>query len=148
MTDSNRDLSAARAFHAVTSYVSFRDEGGQPQYGMGTPPNLEPEIWEEDWSLDPRTYKLYTHLPPIELASEIAPSRLPALEALTRTGAIANPHTAVPDLAAVARLARLSDGLTNRHRVTRTRGVVDFRAAATTDARYHLELYVVCGGPA
>ena len=65
----------------MTSYVSFRDEGGQPRYGMGTPPNLEPEIWEEDWSLDPRTYKLYTHLPPIELASEIAPSRLPALEA-------------------------------------------------------------------
>jgi hypothetical protein len=145
VTDSNRDLSAARAFHAATSYVSLRDQDGQPQYGMGTPPNLQPEIWEEDWSLDPRTYKLYTDLPPIELATEIAPSRLPALEALTRTGAIANPHTAVPDLAAVARLARLSNGLTNRHRVTRTRGVVEFRVAATTGARYHLELYVVCG---
>ena len=145
MTDSNRDLNAARAFHAATSYVSFRDEDGQPQYGMGTPPDLEPEIWEEDWSLDPRMYKLYTDLPPIELPTEIAPSRAPALQVLTRTGAIANPHTAVPDLAAVASLARLSNGLTNRHRMTRTRGVVEFRAAATTGARYHLELYVVCG---
>jgi hypothetical protein len=135
-------LRADRAFHAATSYVSFRDQDGHPRYGMGTPPNLVPEIWE-DWSLDPRMYKLYTDLPPIELATEIAPSRLPALEVLTRTDAIANLHTAVPDLAAVARLARLSHGLTNRHHVTRTRGVVELRAAATTGARYHLELCVV-----
>jgi hypothetical protein len=69
VTDTNRDLSAARAFHAASRYVSFRDEDGQPRYGMGTPTNLDAEIWEEDWLPDPRTYKLFTDLPPIELSS-------------------------------------------------------------------------------
>ncbi|HEY3059553.1 MAG TPA: SagB/ThcOx family dehydrogenase [Chloroflexota bacterium] len=144
MTDSNRDTSAALVFHAATKYVSLRDPNGQPKYGMGTPPNLEPVIWEEDWSLDPRTYKLYTDLPPIELPTTFAPSQLRALEAISRTGAEHDQNTSSPDRTALARLARLSNGLIKHQRVTRTRGVVQFRAAAATGARYHLELYVVC----
>jgi hypothetical protein len=120
MTDSNRDTSAALVFHAATKYVSLRDPDAQPKYGMGTPPNLEPVIWEEDWSLDPRTYKLYTDLPPIELPTTFAPSQLRALEAISRTGAEHGQNTSSPDRAALARLARLSNGLIKHQRVTRT----------------------------
>src|SRR5450759_4356661 len=111
----NRDTSAALAFHAATRYVALRDASGAVQYAMGTPPTLERPIWQDDMSIEPRPYKLYTRLQPIALPIDFAPSTLPALEALARTGAEPHPGTPVPDLAALARLCRLSNGLLNRH---------------------------------
>jgi SagB-type dehydrogenase family enzyme len=141
----NRDTSAALAFHAATRYVALRDASGAVQYAMGTPPTLERPIWEEDVSIEPRPYKVYTRLQPIALPIDFAPSTLPALEALARTGAEPHPGTPVPDLAALARLCRLSNGLLNRHVKTQSGRVVEFRTAGGTGARYHLELYLVCG---
>ena len=144
MTD-NRDTGAALAFHAATKYVALRDASGDVQYAMGTPPTLERPIWQEDMSIEPRPYKVYTGLQPIALPAELPPSSLPALDALDRTGAEPNPGTAMPDLASLARLARLTNGLLNRRVQTQSGRVVEFRTAGGTGARYHLELYFVCG---
>jgi hypothetical protein len=51
----------------------------------------------------------------------------------------------VPDTAALARLARLSNGLLKRQHISRSGRVHEFRTAGATGARYHLELYFVCG---
>jgi SagB-type dehydrogenase family enzyme len=145
MTDANSDTRAALAFHAATKYVALRDPSGQVQYAMGTPPTLERPIWQEDWSIEPLRYKVYTSLPPLELPAEFLPTTLPALHALARTGAEPDPRTRVPDLAALARLARLSNGLLGRSVATQSGRVIEFRTAGGTGARYHLELYFVCG---
>ncbi len=272
----NDDTRAALAFHAATKYRADIDAAGQVEYLMGTPPTLEDPIWQQDWSIEPRPYKRYTTLAPLPLPSDIAPTALPALATLARTGeegtgspeqreqvlnppaggtplastgsganasaesarrsddATAPPGSVDPsseattsaesvrrsanvtpsagsvrridatsaaaesvhptadatgtaefvrssadatasaesarrrddataagaaagagpgavargglvDLAALARLARLCNGLLNRRVNSQTRGVVEFRTAGGTGARYHLELYFVCG---
>lgn len=145
MTGDYYDGRAALAFHAATKYVAAPDAAGQIQYLMGTPPTLESPIWQEDWSIEPRPYKIYPDLQAIELPTELPPTTLPALEALARTGAEPGPTAGVPDMAALARLARLSNGLLNRRITTQTGRVIEFRTAGGTGARYHLELYFVCG---
>jgi SagB-type dehydrogenase family enzyme len=55
------------------------------------------------------------------------------------------PPGGTPDLAALARLARFTNGLLNRRVTTQSGRVVEFRTAGATGARYHLELYFVCG---
>ena len=89
MPDTNRDTRAALAFHAATKYVALGEVNGEQQYAMGTPPALEPPLWEQDWSIDPRVYKVYTSLPPLPLPPESSqtPTSLPALEAIASTGA-------------------------------------------------------------
>ena len=52
--------------------------------------------------------------------------------------------SAVPDLNMVARLCLRSNGLLKRWRSPSGREI-EFRAAGCTGARYHLELYLVCG---
>jgi SagB-type dehydrogenase family enzyme len=113
---------------------------------MGTPPDVEPTIWEEDWSILPRPYKIYPTLPPLALPAELIHTSVPALEALAHSGLAVGPKTPVPDRALLAQVARLSNGLLNRRRVGPiTKRVVDFRTAGATGAFYHLELYFVCG---
>ncbi len=220
----NNDTRAALAFHAATKYRADIDAAGQVEYLMGTPPTLEDPIWQQDWSIEPRPYKRYTTLAPLPLPSDIAPTALPALATLARTGEegsgpseqreqVLNPPAGgtplasagsganaaaesarrsddatapkesvdpsseattsaesarrrddataagaaagagagavarggLVDLAALARLARLCNGLLNRRVNSQTRGVVEFRTAGGTGARYHLELYFVCG---
>jgi SagB-type dehydrogenase family enzyme len=110
---------------------------------MGTAPEFEPPIWQEDWSLDPHSFKVYTDLPSIPLPAELLASQVPALEAIAAT---AQPAASQPvGKAFIAHIARLSNGLLNRSIPHRLRGTIEFRTAGATGARYHLELYFVCG---
>jgi len=142
---SNSDTEAALRFHAATKYRVLPHEAGSGDedawYVMGTPPEVEPPIWEEDWSIMPRPYKEYSELAPLYLPAEIQHTGMPALEALADQ---AGASTGV-DTAAIAQLARLSNGLLNRSQTYRRRGLVEFRTAGGTGARYQLELYFVCG---
>jgi SagB-type dehydrogenase family enzyme len=63
---------------------------------------------------------------------------LPALAALAYIAT--EPGQAVPDRAAVARIALLSNGLLNRQRTTAIGTVIELRAAGCTGALYHIEL--------
>jgi SagB-type dehydrogenase family enzyme len=142
---SNMDTDAALRFHAATKYRVLPHEAGEGDddawYVMGTPPEVEPPIWEEDWSIMPRPYKAYSELAPLPLPSEVQHTDIPALEALAdKVGAPGS-----VDTPAIAQLARLSNGLLHRSRTFRRRGLVEFRTAGGTGARYHLELYFVCG---
>jgi SagB-type dehydrogenase family enzyme len=141
---SNADTAIALAFHSATSYRPAPDVHDPERVGMGTPNDLASPIWQEDWSIEPRPYKVYTELPPIHLPREFPPTSMSALEALTRRGDEAS-ATAVPDLQALARLGRLSNGLLERYLTRRNGARIEFRTAGGTGARYHLELYFVCG---
>jgi SagB-type dehydrogenase family enzyme len=111
---------------------------------MGTPPDVEPSIWQEDWSLEPYAFKVYETLPPIAIPRDIAPSTLPALAAIGHTGSeIAG--EAVPDRATLAKIGRLAVGLLDRQRTSQGGMTIEFRTAGGTGARYHLEVYFVCG---
>lgn len=137
------DGTEALRFHAATKYRALPSGSGVTEYAMGTPPELEPPIWQEDWSIEPRPYKVYPTLEPIPLPAELLRTRMPALEALARNGD--EPGAGTLTLAALAHIGRLSNGLLNRRIVTSNgRRVVEFRTAGGTGARYHLELYFVC----
>lgn len=144
MPSTNRDTGAARAFHNGTKYVAVKDEAGEETFMMGTSPDLEPPIWQEDWSLEPFAFKVYETLPPLAIPREFAPTTLPALEAIARTGAEPQGE-AVPDRAVLARIGLLSNGLLNRQRTSQSGATIEFRTAGGTGARYHLEVYFVCG---
>jgi SagB-type dehydrogenase family enzyme len=142
----NWDIGATLRFHARTKYRAWTGPSGDSRHALGTPPDLEPPIWEEDWSILPRPYKVYPTLPPLALPADLVHTRVPALEALAGGGIDVGPNAPLPDRAAVAQVARLSNGLLNRRRVGPTTGrVVEFRTAGATGAFYHLELYFVCG---
>ncbi|MBB5785800.1 SagB/ThcOx family dehydrogenase [Jiangella mangrovi] len=139
MTRRNDDIRAALEFHAATRY--WRVEGdGDARIAMGTPPDLEPAIWEEDRSLEPYPFKVYETLEPIGLPRSFAPSSVPALLALSAPG---SDGAGLPDRALLARIGLLSNGLLDRT-VTVRDTVITYRTAGGTGARYHLELYFVC----
>jgi hypothetical protein len=73
---------------------------------MGTPPAVEPPIWEQDGSVLPRPYKVYPTLP-LALPADLAHTHLPALEALARSGREVGPNPPLPDRTALAQVARL-----------------------------------------
>jgi len=142
----NWDIDATQRFHARTKYRVWTGPSGEPDYVMGTPPAIEPPIWEEDWSILPRPYKVYPTLPPLALPADLLHTRMPALGTLARSGLDVGPNAPLPDRAALAQVARLSNGLLNRRHVGPiTKRVVDFRTAGATGGFYHLELYFVCG---
>jgi SagB-type dehydrogenase family enzyme len=140
----NRMTDSARRFHRATSYVAIRDATGGEQFMMGTPPDVEEIIWEKDWSIEPLPYKIYETLPPISLPHEFPAPAMPALEALARTGDEPRGEH-VPVLADLARIALLSNGLLKRGSHRPGGRIIDYRAAGGTGARYHLELYFICG---
>jgi SagB-type dehydrogenase family enzyme len=143
MTSDNRDTAVARRFHDATKYL-VNGAGDAARFLMGTPPHVEDPIWQQDWSLEPYPFKVYETLPPLAIPRDLPPSPRPALPAIARTGAEPD-ATALPDRAALARLGLLSNGLMGRH-VTNSRGTrFEFRTAGGTGARYHLEVYFVCG---
>ena len=142
----NWDIDATLHFHARTKYRVWTGPSGEPDYVMGTPPAVEPPIWEEDWSILPRPYKVYPTLPPLALPADLAHTHMPALEALARSGLDVGPNAPLPDRTALAQVARLSNGLLHRRHVGRvTKRAVEFRTAGATGGFYHLELYFVCG---
>lgn len=140
----NRDTAAARRFHAATKYVAVRDETGDEDFLMGTPPDVESSIWQEDWSLEPSPFKVYETLRPLPLPRDFPTTSLPGLEAIAQTGSEPTGEN-IPDLAALARIALLSNGILKRGAHRPDGVVIEYRAAGGTGARYHLELYFVCG---
>jgi SagB-type dehydrogenase family enzyme len=141
----NQDTTAAWRFHNATKYV---DPAGLRDYAdaeilMGEPPHLVQAMGEQDPAIEPLPYKIYTALEPIPLPRDFPASDLPALDVLAATGEL-QVAGAVPDLNAVARLCLRSNGLLKRWRSPSGREI-EFRAAGCTGARYHLELYLVCG---
>jgi len=95
-----------------------------------------------DWANQPIPYKIYPTLEPIPMPTEIAPTTLPAIDVLLEAAASPADRPAVPDLAGVARLCILSNGVTRVRRYAG--GELAFRAAGTTGALYHVELYLAC----
>jgi SagB-type dehydrogenase family enzyme len=140
----NRNTEVTRRFHQATSYVAVHDEAGEEQFVMGVPPSTEEIIWEKDWSIEPFPYKVYETLPPIALPSEFAAPNMPALEAIAKIGDEPSGEH-VPDLADLARIALLSNGILKRGSHRPGGRIIEYRAAGGTGARYHLELYFVCG---
>jgi SagB-type dehydrogenase family enzyme len=141
----NQDTAAAWRFHNATKYVG---PAGQQHYAdaeilMGEPPHQVQAMGEQDPAIEPIPYKIYTTLEPIPLPREFPTSDLPALDAIAATGDL-RVTNAVPDLDTVARLCLRSNGLLKRWRSPSGREF-EFRAAGCTGARYHLELYLVCG---
>lgn len=121
----NQDTQIARSYHERTkhSYQSVRTN----QHVL-------------DWGNRPLPFKIYETLAPIPLPQDVS-VRVPALEAIAADGNGA-PGGQVPDLAALARLFFLSNGIT---KVLRRGGkALPFRAASCTGALYHIELYLVC----
>lgn len=144
MTDRNQETEIARQFHAATSYrrpagVIDRDA----QILMGIPPQLGPAIGEQDPAIEPFPYKVYTDLPPIALPRTFDDLDISPLEALQTSGPEFD-NEAVPDIIDVARLCLRANGVLKRWRSAAGKEI-EFRAAGCTGARYHLELYLVCG---
>ncbi len=130
----NADTAIARAFHSVTSYRPAPEVNNPERVGMGTADDIASPIWQEDWSIEPRPYKVYLDLAPIDLPREFPPTSMSALEALSGRGLEAS-ATATPDLLALARLGRLSNGLLERSVTRRDGKPIEFRTAGGTGAR-------------
>jgi SagB-type dehydrogenase family enzyme len=138
------ETDTAWRFHNATKYVAIRDTDGVEQFMMGTSPDLENPIWQEDWSIEPFPYKVYESLEPIAIPREFAATTMPALETIARTGAEPEGER-IPDVDALARIALLSNGILKRGAHRAGGEIIEYRAAGGTGARYHLELYFVCG---
>ena len=123
--------SAVRRYHEATSHL-IHSAGLGEQYAGSM-----------DEALRPRLYKLYPTLSPIPLPQDLEPSTMPALDAIADAAGAGAPGEHIPDLATLARLLLLTDGIIRR--VNRGGREVDFRAAPCTGALYHEELYLVCG---
>ena len=140
----NAHTDVARQFHRATTYVSVPDEAGEETFMMGTPPDVENAIWEEDWSVEPFPFKVYETLDPMPLPREFPATAMPALDAIARSGDEPAGER-LPDLAALARIGLLSNGILKRGSHRPGGKVIEYRAAGGTGARYHLELYFACG---
>lgn len=150
----NDDTNVARRFHAATKYLEVPVEVNPDGFAMGTLPNVENAIWQEDWSIEPvPPYKVYEDLPPIEIPlalpsmeveREIPSGTMPALQAISTYGDEPAGER-VPDRDALVRIAMLSNGFlkTGAHRADGT--VIEYRTAGGTGARYHLEEYFITG---
>ncbi len=137
-----QQAAAARHFHRVTNYVRPSGDEGVSIL-MGVPPHLRPALGEQSAAIEPFPYKIYTDLEPIPLPRDFPETELSALDALQATGDLPAGN-AVPDLDAVARLCLRANGVLKRWRSAAGKEI-EFRAAGCTGARYHLELYLVCG---
>src|SRR5215218_5170428 len=143
--EQNQETTAAWRFHNATKYVG---PTGLRAYAdaeilMGEPTHRVPAMGEQDPAIEPLPYKIYTTLEPNPLPRDFPAGDLPALEAIAATGEL-QVARAVPDLSTVARLCLRSNGLLKHWRSPSGREF-EFRAAGCTGARYHLELYLVCG---
>lgn len=138
----NRDIASARRFHDLTKYI-WVEEDGQLKGYMGEPPDLRPAMGDQLKENEPLPYKNYLTLDPIALPTEFDDAPIPGLASIAATGEV-DAAEAIPSLADIARICLLSNGILKRgsHGTGR---VIEYRAAGGTGARYHLELYLVCG---
>ena len=95
-----------------------------------------------DWSNQPLPFKIYSTLEPIPLPRDFPHPTMPALDAIAALG-VEPSGRLIPDVHTLAGILYFSAGITKR--LMRGGGALHFRAAATTGALYHIELYVVCG---
>ena len=95
-----------------------------------------------DFENKPRPYKIYEALPTIGLSEGIRPPQLPALSAIAEPEADGEAGRE-PDLEALTQLCYYSTGITKR--IGRGDREMLFRAASTTGALYHVDLYLVVG---
>jgi SagB-type dehydrogenase family enzyme len=108
-----------------------------------------PDRWENQYdgtlnpALRPRPDKRYPTLAPLPLPVELANSNVPALAAIADPGAERATLETPVDLATIARICFFTNGITKYLR--RGGQAMAFRAAATTGALYHMELYLVTG---
>ena len=95
-----------------------------------------------DWENQPMPFKIYSNLEPIPLPEHLSSSGMPALTAISASGAeIASPTRLTRQ--SLTEVLFLSAGITRRRPYAG--GEILFRAAACTGALYHIDLYVVCG---
>lgn len=138
----NAETQATLHFHNLTKYIKI-EEGGSVNSYMGEAPYTGPALGEQSPVNEPLPYKIYTTLDPIELPRDFDDAPLPGLAAIAATGEV-DVDEAIPTLSDIARICLLSNGILKRgsHGTGR---VIEYRAAGGTGARYHLELYIVCG---
>ena len=133
---SNRDIEAARTYHAATkhSYTSVRSGGHYL-----------------DWDNRPLPYKLYPEVSGLALPRDLSLARVPALGAIAAGGAGGDRNASTHEggelsreggeltLDALTRILFCANGLTRRVRV----GGQDyhFRAAPSAGALYPIEIY-------
>ena len=109
-----QESAAAWRFHNATKYVGpVAAQVEDADILMGEPPHLVQAIGEQNRTIEPRPYKIYSTLEPLPLPREFPASELPALDALAATGELQVSH-AVPDLNVVARLCLRSNGVLKR----------------------------------
>jgi SagB-type dehydrogenase family enzyme len=92
-----------------------------------------------DWSNQPIPFKIYKGLAPIKIPTDLPPSNIPILTAISTR--VIKDMKCVLDLKTLGRLLYLSAGITKK--VSYPGGEIYFRAAACTGALYHIDLYVV-----
>ncbi|TYL39518.1 dehydrogenase [Natronococcus pandeyae] len=95
-----------------------------------------------DFDNKPTPYKEYEELPARDLAERVRPPQQPALSAIAESTP-SGEGAQTPDLEAVTNLSYYAAGITKE--IGRRGRSLLFRAAATTGALYHVDLYVVCG---
>jgi len=123
---------SARAYHERTKH---------------SPESVRRDDSSLDWANEPRDHEVYEDVPSRPLARSLRPPLTPTLRAVAephpdpRTGA----EWPVPDvnLDAVTQCLYLSAGVTKA--IRRAGRELRYRAAACTGARYHVDLYAVCG---
>lgn len=143
MSGTNRDTQAAWAFHDATKYTFVGEEWDDNALFIGDPALKRPGLGEQDRSIEPRTYKDYPTLDPIHLPRPANPSTMPALDAIDASGDLpAGQH--MPDLDTIARICLRANGILKTW-VAPSGRLVTFRQSGCTGARYHIELYLVCG---
>ena len=140
---SNNDITYGQRFHEMTKYKLIEGEDGRPQSVMGIAPDFQPSMGEQSPANEPHPFKVYTDLDTIELPDEFEAFALPLLDAIGMSGSEAS-LDATPDLSSLARISLLSNGILKRGSHGTGREIL-YRAAGGTGARYHLELYFVCG---
>ena len=96
-------------------------------------------------ALRPRPDKRYPALAPLPLpnVTELPPSSMPALTAIADAGESGTTTVSTLDVHALARIAFFTNGITKT--IRRGGQAMMFRAAPTTGALYHIELYLVTG---
>lgn len=140
----NHDTQPAWAFHNATKYFARVNDAGVEQLMMGTPPDVQESIWQEDWTIEPLGFKIFEDLEPRPLPTDFVATSMPGIEAIARTGAEPGGEVAL-DRAALARIAQLSNGLLHRQTTSRGGMTIEYRTSGCTGGRYHLELFFVCG---